>query len=69
MDLDDCNLVLIDPIDDKILNTQPITSIRVWGVGRDNSRFEFENSFLQKINFPIKLKKKFQLHNKTILID
>lgn len=38
MDLDDCNLVLIDPIDDKVLNTQPITSIRVWGVGRDNSR-------------------------------
>lgn len=38
MDLDDSNLVLIDPIDDNVLNTQPITSIRVWGVGRDNAR-------------------------------
>lgn len=38
LDLDDYNLVLVDPIDEKILNKQPITSIRVWGVGRDNGR-------------------------------
>ena len=38
MDLQDNILLLIDPIDDKILNKQAITSIRVWGVGRDNGR-------------------------------
>jgi hypothetical protein len=38
MDLQDNYLILTDPIDDKILNKQCITSIRVWGVGRDNGR-------------------------------
>jgi hypothetical protein len=38
MDLQDNILLLIDPIDEKILNKQSITSIRVWGVGRDNGR-------------------------------
>ena len=38
MDLHDNHLILIDPIDEKVLNNQSITSIRVWGVGRDNGR-------------------------------
>jgi amyloid beta A4 precursor protein-binding family B member 2 len=40
MDLEDTYLILIDPKDEKILNKQPITSIRVWGVGRDNGRLD-----------------------------
>ncbi|XP_051993351.1 amyloid beta precursor protein binding family B member 2-like isoform X2 [Xyrauchen texanus] len=31
-------LNLVDPMDRSILHTQPIASIRVWGVGRDNGR-------------------------------
>lgn len=31
-------LKLIDPQDTTIVNVQPIHSIRVWGVGRDNGR-------------------------------
>ena len=38
MDLDSENLTLIDPQDMTVLNVQPIQSIRVWGVGRDNGR-------------------------------
>jgi len=38
MDLDSRNLTLIDPQDFSVLNIQPIHSIRVWGVGRDNGR-------------------------------
>ncbi|RMZ95908.1 amyloid beta A4 precursor -binding family B member 2-like isoform X1 [Brachionus plicatilis] len=38
MDIDDGYLVLLDPIDEKILNKQSIASIKVWGVGRDNGR-------------------------------
>ena len=38
MDIEDDYLVLVDPIKNKILNRQSITSIRVWGVGRDNGR-------------------------------
>lgn len=38
MELDEENLVLIDPQDMCILNIQPVQSIRVWGVGRSNSR-------------------------------
>ncbi|CAF0713738.1 unnamed protein product, partial [Brachionus calyciflorus] len=38
MDIEDNYLILVDPIDDKVLNKQLITSIRVWGVGRDNGR-------------------------------
>jgi amyloid beta (A4) precursor protein-binding family B protein 2 (Fe65-like) len=38
LDLQDNLLMLTDPIDDKVLNKQPISSIRVWGVGRDNAR-------------------------------
>ncbi|KAG1714501.1 Protein Fe65 [Nymphon striatum] len=36
MDLDDHSLKLVSPIDMNVLNTQPIHTIRVWGVGRDN---------------------------------
>lgn len=38
MDLDSENLTLTDPQDNTLLNIQPIQSIRVWGVGRDNGR-------------------------------
>ncbi|KAG8190962.1 hypothetical protein JTE90_010825 [Oedothorax gibbosus] len=38
MDLDDYSLRLMDTQDLTILNTQPIHTIRVWGVGRDNGR-------------------------------
>ncbi|GFR73169.1 amyloid beta A4 protein-binding family B member 2 [Elysia marginata] len=38
MDLDHSSLRLVDPVDNTILNSQPIHSIRVWGVGRDNGR-------------------------------
>uniref|UniRef100_A0A8D8BKZ1 Protein Fe65 homolog n=1 Tax=Culex pipiens TaxID=7175 RepID=A0A8D8BKZ1_CULPI len=38
MDLDDGALKLIDPESLTILNSQPIHTIRVWGVGRDNGR-------------------------------
>ena len=39
MDLDEMTLTLIDPQDMSVLNIQPIHSIRVWGVGRDNGRY------------------------------
>ncbi|XP_056011870.1 protein Fe65 homolog isoform X2 [Ostrea edulis] len=38
MDLDQDSLRLMDTQDFTILNSQPIQSIRVWGVGRDNGR-------------------------------
>ncbi|KAL3880124.1 hypothetical protein ACJMK2_032392 [Sinanodonta woodiana] len=38
VDLDTDSLRLIDPQDFSILNSQPIHTIRVWGVGRDNGR-------------------------------
>ncbi|XP_050060717.1 protein Fe65 homolog isoform X2 [Aphis gossypii] len=38
MDLDEGALKLIDPENLTMLNTQPIHTIRVWGVGRDNGR-------------------------------
>ena len=31
-------LNLVDPMDRSVLHSQPIASIRVWGVGRDNGR-------------------------------
>ncbi|CAG9782405.1 unnamed protein product [Diatraea saccharalis] len=40
MDLDDGALKLIDPESLTTLHTQPIHTIRVWGVGRDNGRCE-----------------------------
>ncbi|XP_034251170.1 protein Fe65 homolog isoform X2 [Thrips palmi] len=38
MDLDEGALKLIDPENLTLLNTQPIHTIRVWGVGRDHGR-------------------------------
>lgn len=38
MDLDSDSLRLVDTQDFTTLNSQPIQSIRVWGVGRDNGR-------------------------------
>lgn len=39
MDLDEGSLKLVDPENLTVLNTQPIHTIRVWGVGRDNGRW------------------------------
>ncbi|XP_051882414.1 amyloid beta precursor protein binding family B member 1 isoform X2 [Pristis pectinata] len=36
--LENDTLNLIDPVSQNLLHTQPIVSIRVWGVGRDNGR-------------------------------
>lgn len=41
MDLDDGALKLIDPESLTTLHTQPIHTIRVWGVGRDNGRWVY----------------------------
>lgn len=38
LDLQDNELLLLDPIDEKLLNKQSVSSIRVWGVGRDSGR-------------------------------
>jgi len=38
LELDEENVTLIDPQDLSVLNVQPIHSIRVWGVGRNNGR-------------------------------
>lgn len=39
MDLDEGSLKLLDPESLTLLNTQPIHTIRVWGVGRDNGKY------------------------------
>lgn len=44
MDLDEGSLKLVDPENLTVLNTQPIHTIRVWGVGRDNGRFVHPNA-------------------------
>nr|XP_023848137.1 amyloid-beta A4 precursor protein-binding family B member 2-like isoform X1 [Salvelinus alpinus] len=36
--LQDRDLTLVDPDDHSLLHSQPISSIRVWGVGRDHDR-------------------------------
>lgn len=36
--LQDRMLTLVDPDDRSLLHSQPISSIRVWGVGRDHDR-------------------------------
>jgi len=38
MELDECFLALMDAETGELLHSQPITQIRVWGVGRDNGR-------------------------------
>ncbi len=38
MDLEGSYLILVDTNNETVLNRQSITSIRVWGVGRDNGR-------------------------------
>ena len=37
--LENDTLSLVDPMDRSVLHAQPIVSIRVWGVGRDNGRW------------------------------
>ncbi|CAG5990985.1 unnamed protein product [Menidia menidia] len=36
LELQDRMLTLVDPDDRSLLHSQPISSIRVWGVGRDH---------------------------------
>lgn len=38
-------LNLVDPMDRSVLHSQPIASIRVWGVGRDNGRLVVRTDF------------------------
>ncbi len=38
MVLENDTMNLIDPLGQTLLHAQPIGSIRVWGVGRDNGR-------------------------------
>ncbi|CAL8354869.1 unnamed protein product [Merluccius merluccius] len=38
LELQDRTLTLVDPEDRSLLHSQPISSIRVWGVGRDHDR-------------------------------
>lgn len=45
-------LNLVDPMDRSVLHSQPIASIRVWGVGRDNGRLV---GFLFVFIFPLNL--------------
>lgn len=42
MVLENDTMNLIDPLGQTLLHAQPIASIRVWGVGRDNGRSVFD---------------------------
>lgn len=44
MDINNRNMLLIDPVEMTILHKQAIPSIRIWGVGRENSRFDKQQS-------------------------
>lgn len=48
MDINSTDLLLIDPAEMTILHKQSIPSIRVWGVGRENSRFNFDQEVFRK---------------------
>lgn len=39
LQLEDETLKLVEPQSQALLHTQPIVSIRVWGVGRDSGRW------------------------------
>lgn len=41
MDINNTDILLIDPAEMTIVHKQSIPSLKVWGVGRENSRFEF----------------------------
>lgn len=58
MDLDEGALKLIDPDNLTILNAQPIHTIRVWGVGRDNGRYVFKSIQKKCMNHIFKPKMK-----------
>jgi amyloid beta (A4) precursor protein-binding family B protein 2 (Fe65-like) len=45
MDINNTDLLLIDPTEMTILHKQSIPSIRVWGVGRENSRLTYLLNF------------------------
>jgi len=40
MDINNTDILLIDPTEMTIIYKQSIPSIKIWGVGRENSRFE-----------------------------
>ncbi len=40
MDINNTDILLIDPTEMTILHKQSIPSIRIWGVGRENSRLK-----------------------------
>lgn len=48
MDLNHTDLLLIDPTEMTILHKQSIPSIRVWGVGRENARWESQKEETMK---------------------
>lgn len=50
MVLENDTMKLIDPLGQTLLHAQPIGSIRVWGVGRDNGR---SVSTLQKVKMKL----------------
>ena len=45
-------LNLVDPMDRSVLHSQPIASIRVWGVGRDNGRLVIVHKSWKMFSFP-----------------
>jgi hypothetical protein len=49
MDINNTNILLIDPFEMTILHKQPIPSIRIWGVGRENFRFHKSSIFIFEI--------------------
>mgnify|MGYP002378620478 CR=1 FL=1 len=42
MDINNRDILLIDPIEMTIIHKQSIPSIRIWGVGRENSRYHID---------------------------
>lgn len=46
MVLENDTMNLIDPLGQTLLHSQPIGSIRVWGVGRDNGRSDLTMRWL-----------------------
>ena len=46
MVLENDTMNLIDPLGQTLLHAQPIGSIRVWGVGRDNGRSVSSSNYI-----------------------
>uniref|UniRef100_H3DR31 Amyloid beta protein binding family B member 1 n=1 Tax=Tetraodon nigroviridis TaxID=99883 RepID=H3DR31_TETNG len=56
MVLENDTMNLIDPLGQNLLHAQPIGSIRVWGVGRDNGRRELDFAYVARDNLTQVLK-------------